>query len=143
MQPYLAIFTPAERAKLLRYLTNGLRHRQSQRIAQQHNPDGTEFEPRQQAKNKTKNVSNKRKMFLKLRQARHLKTRVTSEQGAIGYRGRIANIARIHQEGLLSRVSKGGSLYQYPVRELLGLSDDDQDWLMHEISSFLDQGLSL
>ncbi|WP_329956115.1 phage virion morphogenesis protein [Collimonas silvisoli] len=44
----------------------------------------------------------------------------------IGFFGRVARIARVHQEGLKDRVSKKGPEYQYPARPLLGFSATDQ-----------------
>jgi hypothetical protein len=38
----------------------------------------------------------------------------------------VASILRVHQEGLLDRVTPRGPLYQYPARVLLGLTDEDR-----------------
>ncbi|WP_243405522.1 phage virion morphogenesis protein [Solimicrobium silvestre] len=60
-----------------------------------------------------------------LRTTKHLKTRQDAQQLTVGFYGRVARIARIHQEGLKDKVAKNGVDYQYPERQLLGFSPSD------------------
>lgn len=59
-------------------------------------------------------------MFSKIRLARYLTLNSTSDQIAIAFCGRIANIARIHQYGLHGKSDKKSRYVQYAKRELLG-----------------------
>lgn len=52
---------------------------------------------------------------------------------AVGFGGRAAAIAKIHQRGLLARVAPDGPLYDYPIRQLLGFSDDDRLWILEQV----------
>ncbi|MGS0744196.1 phage virion morphogenesis protein, partial [Glaciimonas sp. GG7] len=66
-------------------------------------------------------------MFSKLRTAANLKIKPDANQLSVGFFGRAARIARVHQEGLSDRVSKKGPEYQYPARGLLGFSALDRE----------------
>ncbi|WP_322528558.1 phage virion morphogenesis protein [Salinicola sp. LHM] len=70
-------------------------------------------------------------MFAKLRTARYLKMKATADRVSIGYEGRIAHIARIHQEGKRAPVNSHLE-YDYPERQLLGTTPDDIE-LVHDI----------
>jgi phage virion morphogenesis protein len=48
---------------------------------------------------------------------------------AIGFAGRVARVARIHQFGESDRVSPHGPEYKYPARVLLGFSDADREMI--------------
>ena len=63
-------------------------------------------------------------MFQQLRTARHMKMTASADRVSIGYEGRIAAIARIHQEGRTAPVNPH-LRYDYPERELLGATPDD------------------
>jgi len=125
--PLLQRIEPAGRAKLARGLAQQLRRSQQQRIAAQRNPDGTVFAPRKAHKLREKQgrVKRKAKMFQKLRTASYLKARGDSALVAVGFTGRIARIARVHQEGLRDRVAPRGPFGHYEQRELLGFTDAD------------------
>lgn len=64
-------------------------------------------------------------MFVKLRTARFLKTKATSEVAEVGFSGMAARIARIHQYGLREQVGPG-AFAQYAPRVLLGISKADE-----------------
>ncbi|MFV9298465.1 MULTISPECIES: phage virion morphogenesis protein [Citrobacter] len=65
-------------------------------------------------------------MFRRLRTARFLKARATSDGAVVGFSGVAARIARVHQYGLRDRVNDSGAMASYPRRELLGLSKADR-----------------
>ncbi|WP_275098069.1 phage virion morphogenesis protein [Sedimenticola hydrogenitrophicus] len=138
VQPLLDQLTPAARRRLLRQLAVQLRAGQQARIDRQQNPDGTPFEPRKERSTRKRGrIRRQAKMFRKLRQARHLKIRTTASQVAVGYSGKTARIALVHQEGKLDRVSPGGPLYQYARRILLGFTADDRDAITETALSHL------
>ena len=139
----LAKLQPAQRRMVIRQVAQDLRRSQSQRIATQQQPDGTSYVPR---KSPRKNLRQKKgrikqqrqQMFSKLRTATHLKINADDAQLAIGFVGRIARIARVHQEGLRERVAKDGPEYQYPSRVLLGFSDADRDLIQDSLLRHID-----
>lgn len=125
--PLLRRIEPAGRAKLARTLAQQLRRSQQQRIAAQRNPDGSGFAPRKHSKLRGKQgrVKRKAKMFQKMRTASYLKARGDSALVTVGFTGRIARIARVHQEGLRDQVAPRGPFGQYQQRELLGFTEND------------------
>lgn len=138
VEPLLQRLSNAERRKLTRSLAVGLRRRQADRIKAQLNPDDTPFEKRKPRKaDKRGRIKKSAAMFTTLRQLRHLKIASDSDSAAVGFNGRSAAIARIHQQGQLARVGPGGPLYQYPIRKLLGFSNDDRDWLLQQLQRHL------
>lgn len=120
---------PAERSKLARSIGQELRRSQQKRVIAQENPDGTKFAPRKQRNLRGKQGRIKRKlaMFKKLRTASYLKVRGDSNAVTVGFTGRIARIARVHQFGLKDRAERGAPDVKYDQRELLGLTDSDID----------------
>lgn len=110
-----------ERFKLLKKIGNELKKQNRQRIAKNIAPDGSAFEPRK----KQNSIRQTAKMFKKMRQARHLKSAVNSGKVQIGFSGRDSIIAKIHQYGQIGKVNPNLG-YAYPKRELLGISDQDQ-----------------
>lgn len=130
--PLLAQLQPAQQRALVRQVARELRASQAQRIGRQQNPDGTAFEARKvQAKNRqnstTTATTKARAMFGKLRQAKHLRVLADPAGAAVGFTGRAARIAQVHQLGLRDRVRPGGPEVQYPVRQLLGFTPADID----------------
>lgn len=121
----LAKLGTAERRALNQSIARELRRSQQQRIAQQRAPDGTLYEPRK--KNLRKKKGRVRTMFAKLRAAKHLKLQSDANAIAIGFVGRTARIARVHQRGFRDRPAPGMPDVQYPQRELLGFTDADLD----------------
>ncbi|KWC22787.1 phage tail protein [Burkholderia ubonensis] len=128
----LSQLSPAGRRAAMREIARDLRRSQQARIAAQKNPDDSAFEPRK-AKAVGKKLRDKRgrlkrtAMFMKLRTARWLKVETTDRELAIGFAGRVARLARVHQFGEKAPVAPGGPEYRYPVRVLLGLSDADRE----------------
>lgn len=120
---------PGERGKLARSIGQELRRSQQKRLIAQENPDGTKFAPRKQRNLRGKQGRIKRKlaMFKKLRTATYLKVRGDSDAVTVGFTGRIARIARIHQYGLKDRAERGAPEVRYDQREILGFSESDLD----------------
>ncbi len=123
---------PARRAAL-RDVARELRKRQQTRIAQQKNPDGSAYEarrsrPKKRLRDKAGRIKRKA-MFAKLRQARYLRAESDAVSVAIGFVGRVARVARVHQFGETARVAPGGPEYKYPARVLLGFSAADREMI--------------
>lgn len=123
----LARLSPAGRRAAMRDIARELRRSQQVRIAAQKNPDGTRYEPRK-VRHSDKKLRSKRgrikrtAMFMKLRTARWMKIDASERQLAVGFSGRVALVARVHQFGEKVPVVPGGSEYSYPLRVLLGLT---------------------
>lgn len=122
--PLLAKLQPAARRTLARAIGAELRRSQQQRIAQQRNPDGSAYAPRKGEKRLRDKVGRIKRgaMFERIRQAKHLKVQTDADQIAIGFMGRVARIAHVHQEGLTDRVSRDGPSVRYERRQLLGFT---------------------
>jgi len=73
-------------------------------------------------------------MFAKLRQARRLKAVSDADGAAVGFRGKDAVVARIHQEGKVGQVGRKGASHKYPERRILGLTQDDRVWVMEQLA---------
>ena len=128
-QPLLAKLHPKEQRALARQVARELRQSQARRIAAQQNPDGTPYEERkpQRPIPGTTGQTKARAMFGKIRQAKHLRLLPEPQGAAVGFSGRVARIARIHQDGLRDRVTPNGPEVTYPARQLLGFSAADID----------------
>jgi phage virion morphogenesis protein len=134
----LARLGAGERRKLNQTIARDLRRSQQQRIAAQRNPDGSPYAPRKPRKDLRGKVGGvRRKMFAKLRQAKHLKLQSTADRIAIGFVGRTARLARVHQYGLRDRAERGTPNVQYERRQLLGLTDADLELIRDHLLEHL------
>ena len=75
-------------------------------------------------------------MFRRLRQERFLKASAYPDAAVVGFSGRAAAIARIHQDGLSDKVSHNATA-RYPQRQLLGLTEADLDAVTEAITDAL------
>lgn len=134
----LGQLSPAGRRTVMRDVARELRRSQQKRIAAQRNPDGSAYEPRK-AKPGQKKARDKRDrikrtaMFMKLRTARLMKVEAEADGFAVGFAGRVARIARVHQDGERAPVAPGGPQYRYPARVLLGLTDAERVMIRHRL----------
>lgn len=122
-----------ERGKILRVMARTLRTSQSARIARQQDPDGQPFAPRkaQPAGRLRRGGTIKRKaMFRKLRNTSNLKAGSTDTEAWVGFSGRAARIARVHQEGLEDAPAKGKKPVRYTRRVLLGDTEAERQALL-------------
>lgn len=123
--PLLNRLEAGERRKLARTLATELRRNQRARIRQQRNPDGTAYAPRRRIRSKA-GALRERAMFQKLSGPKHLKIKASAEGAAVGFFGRVARIAAVHQYGLRDQVDRDGPEHKYPERVLLGFTDADR-----------------
>ncbi|WP_314337882.1 phage virion morphogenesis protein [Acinetobacter guillouiae] len=125
-----------ERRKLEMGIARKLRATQKKRITKQTNPDGSAYIPRKfrlrDKKNKIKN-----KMFNLIKNAKYMRIERTPEGIAIGFAGRVAFIAGVHQFGLRDKVEKGGPTVQYARRELLGFTPEEMNMIEEEVLNYL------
>lgn len=122
----LVSLSPAGRRKMAAEIAKKLRASQQQRIKQQKAPDGTLYAARKRQPVRGKKGRVKREMFAKLRTARYLKTKGSSEAAVVEFAGKVQRIARIHQEGLQDKPNKYCELVRYDARPLLGFGNIDR-----------------
>ncbi|WP_086793401.1 phage virion morphogenesis protein [Pseudomonas sp. SCPG-7] len=135
---------PASRDRLARRLGQVLRRSQQQRIIVQLNPDGSKYAPRKQRnlRGKQGRLKRKVKMFQKLRTATFLKVQGDGNAISIGFAGRIARIARVHQYGLRDRAEGGAAQVTYAQREILGFAPGDLGSVRDELLAHLSKDLN-
>jgi phage virion morphogenesis protein len=120
---------PTSRNRLARSIGQALRRSQQQRIIDQQNPDGSKYAPRKHRnlRGKVGRLKRKARMFQKLRTARFFKVQGDGSGISVGFTGRIARIARVHQYGLRDRAERGAPDVKYEQREVLGFTEADLD----------------
>jgi phage virion morphogenesis protein len=127
VEPMLAAMTSTERRGLARRIGIELRRSQHIRIQNQKNPDGSSYLPRKRARDKAGRIKrNAEHMFRRISRSNYLRLQADDAGVAVGFVGRVARIARVHQEGLVDRISREGATARYPIRELLGFTDEDR-----------------
>ena len=131
----LSKLEPAARSKLARSLAQKLRRSQQQRIKQQHNPDGSPYSARKprELRGKQGRVKRQAKMFQKLPKASYLKAKGDGQSITVGFTGRVARIARVHQYGLKDRAEANAPEVRYKQREVLGFTESDLDLIRDEL----------
>ncbi|QBR34457.1 MULTISPECIES: phage virion morphogenesis protein [Pseudomonas] len=130
---------PASRNKLARSVGQTLRRSQQQRIIEQQNPDGSKYAPRKQRnlRGKQGRLKRKARMFQKLRTASFLRVQGDGNGISVGFTGRIARIARVHQYGMNDRAARDAPDIRYDKREILGFTDADLDLIRDELLNYM------
>ncbi|WP_071058135.1 phage virion morphogenesis protein [Pelistega sp. MC2] len=101
-----------------------LRRSQAQRIIAQQNPDGSQYAPRSNRRLRTKKGTiRRRKMFSRIRLNKYFINASNANEVTVGFRGRNAVIAAVHQYG--ESTKNFGRMIRMPKRELLGLTDQE------------------
>lgn len=113
------------RNEMARTIAKKLRASQQQNIKRQQAPDGTPFKPRKEQPIRGKKGRVKREMFAKLRTAKYMKARATSDEAVVEFVSKVQRMVRVHQYGLRDRPSRGSKDTRYEARPLLGVSDID------------------
>ncbi|WP_413791968.1 MULTISPECIES: phage virion morphogenesis protein [unclassified Pseudomonas] len=132
------------RNELIRTLGREILRSQKQRIVAQQNPDSTPYAPRkkQHVRDKYGRVKRSLKMFKKLNTRRYLKVQGNERLISIGFIGRIARIAKVHQFGLRDNANKRGLKTTYKRREILGVTNTDISLVRDSILNHLSQAKS-
>lgn len=139
--PLLRKLESAERGKLARSLAQQLRRNQQQRVKAQANPDGSKYTPRKKRdlRGKKGRIRRKLEMFQKLRKVAYLKAKGDGSAISVGFTGRVARIARVHQYGLMDRAERDAPDTRYERRQILGLTDKDIDIIKDGLLAHLTQ----
>ena len=135
----LSKLEPAARSKLARSLAQKLRRSQQQRVKQQRNPDGSPYAARKprELRGKQGRIKLQVKMFQKLPKASYLKAKGDGQSITVGFTGRVARIARVHQYGLKDRAEANAPEVRYKSREVLGLAKIDLEMIRTEVLSHI------
>lgn len=126
---------PSQRRELMRRLAQGMRVRMRDRIKQQRDPDGNRFIPRK--RDQIGKLKRQGAMFKRI--GRDIKTEYSPDHAAVGFGGRTATVARVHQLGLVIKPSRLSKPTRYARRELVGFGEDDVKWIEQQIQGFLTQ----
>ncbi len=137
LEALIASLSPAGRRRLTVTIAREMRQRQQQRIKSQTAPDGSAYTPRKQQRIKGKKGRIKREMFAKMRTSRYMKASGDDSTAAVEFTGKVQRIARVHQSGLKDKPGRDSPAVQYPERQLLGFSDDDQQLVESIIIRYL------
>ncbi|MFW9511493.1 phage virion morphogenesis protein [Xanthomonas euvesicatoria pv. euvesicatoria] len=135
--PLLARLQPGERRTLARKIGTELRRSQSQRIGKQQAPDGSPYAPRKQQLRQKSGRIKRKKMFVKLRQAKYFNVSASPNAVSVGLLGRVSRIARVHQEGLKDRVRPGGPEVHYSNSVILGITKSEREAIHDLLSLYL------
>jgi phage virion morphogenesis protein len=131
--------SPSSRKEMARNIAKKLRASQQQNIKRQQAPDGTPFKPRKAQSIRSKKGRVKREMFAKLRTAKYMKTRATSDEAVVEFTGRVQRMVRVHHYGLRDRPSRNRSEIQYEARPLMGINESNlnliEDIVIDSLSS--------
>lgn len=126
LEALIAALSPAGRRRMTVDVAKKLRQKQQQRIKAQVAPDGTPYIPRKRQPVRGKKNRIKREMFAKLRTSRYMKASGDDSTAAVEFTGKVQRIVRVHQSGLKDKPGRNSPAIQYPERQLLGFSEDDQ-----------------
>lgn len=140
--PLIAALSEAQCRRLASDIGRQLKRSTGRRIAQQLNPDGSPFEPRKPRLRDQRGSIRREAMFKKIRSPKYLLLRTNAEEIALGFLGRLARIARVHQEGLTDKPQPGSPDVEYPERQLLGFTDADSDMVRQTIMKHLENATS-
>jgi len=137
----IAALSPQSRKAMAATIAKRLRKHQQERIKRQVGPDGQPYTPRRAQPLRRKKGRIKREMFGKLRTAKYMKAKGSSNDAVVEFTGQVQRMAKVHQYGLRDRPSVKAKEVQYQARPLLGLDAEDmkivEDELLKCISSDL------
>lgn len=135
----LSKLEPTARSKLARSLAQKLRRSQQQRVKQQCNPDGSPYAARKQRdlKGQKGRIKRQAKMFQKMPKASYMKAKGDAQSITVGFTGRVARIARVHQYGLKDRAEASAPEVRYQQREVLGYNESDMILIRNELLNHL------
>lgn len=126
---------PTQRRELMRHLAQGLRVRTRDRIKQQRDPDGHRFIPRK--RNQIGNKKRQGALFQNI--GKQIKTEYSANHAAVGFGGRTAIVAEVHQQGKTIKPSHYAKPTNYSIRELVGFSKDDEKWIKNQLILFFER----
>jgi phage virion morphogenesis protein len=88
---------------------------------------------------RTRATIKQRVMFRKLRRYALLKSGSSANEAWVGFTGRAAEIAEVHQKGGFDRASRKGPRVRYAQRQLLGLTVGEESEILEMLVRMLDK----
>ncbi|WP_336943354.1 phage virion morphogenesis protein [Acinetobacter modestus] len=137
LDDFANVISPESRRLLMRQLITGLRVRMRDRIKQQKDPEGIKFIPRK--RDQIGKIRRSGPMFQRI--GTRIKTKSTPDYAQIGFAGRDGLIATVHQDGLTQKPTKHSKPVRYPLRQLVGFSEDDIHWIETTTLDFMSSKL--
>lgn len=138
----MAQVQPGKRRVLAAKVGQDLRRAHAKMIAMQVGPDGAPYAARKNRKELRSKAGRikrqKAAMFSKLRTNAFLKVEADASQVSVGFFGKVARIARVHQFGLADKVAPRGPSFKYPARPLLGFNSADETLLRESLLRHLE-----
>jgi phage virion morphogenesis protein len=123
LEALISSLSAPARKEMARSIAKKMRASQQQNIKKQQAPDGTPFKPRKEQPIRGKKGRVKREMFAKLRTAKYMKARATSDEALVEFVGKVQRLVRVHHYGLRDQPSRNGKDVRYEARPLLGIDD--------------------
>ncbi|CAI0906009.1 phage virion morphogenesis protein [Serratia proteamaculans] len=120
----ITALSPQSRKSLAVTVSKRLRASQQQNIKRQQAPDGTPYAPRKTSLRSKKHLRD-RTMFSKLRTARYMKAKGSSDDAMVEFVGRVKRMANVHHYGLRDRPTLHSDEVKYQARPLLGFGIGD------------------
>lgn len=130
-EPLRAQLSAGQRRMLAATIGRELRRSQHTRIQAQTDADGRAFLPRKALRDQAGRIRRQRddKLFRKLSRSDYLRVQASPDSVVVGFFGRVARIAQVHQEGLVDEVKPGGPSVRYAQRKLLGITPADAEMI--------------
>lgn len=123
--------SPSSQAELARNIARALLQDTKANMQAQQSPDGQRWAGRKQIAGKR---PNRRKMFVRMRLAKHLRIRNKPNKVIVGWVGPAARIGRISQFGLKDPSNFGAD---YPKRPLIGLTNEQIEMIQDTVTAFI------
>lgn len=133
----VAALEPEVRKSLLREIGTELRRRNRARELAQIGPDGTPWRPRKRGADQR--IRSHAKMMIGLRALRRMGVKAAADSVEVGWSGRDAAIALVHQDGAVDTVRHNGASVKvkYAARELIGWPQEDLDYVRDRLMAAL------
>lgn len=140
----MAQVQPSQRRLLAARVGQDLRRAHAKLIAMQIGPDSAPYATRKNRKELRSKAGRikrqKAAMFSKLRTNKFLKVEADASQVSVGFFGKVARIARVHQFGLTDKVAPRGPSFKYPARPLLGFNIADETLIRESLLRHMTNG---
>lgn len=102
-------------------------------------PVGPHEQNKSSGRLRTRGTIKQRLMFRKLRRYTFLKMQASASEVSVGYSGRSAQIARVHQEGGYDKPGKNAPRVRYARRQLLGLTQVEEQAILDILTEMVTQ----
>jgi phage virion morphogenesis protein len=113
-------------------IANELRRRNRLRVHAQQNLDGSPYPPRS---SNSARAAAKKKLLLWFLDDKRMQANSGENWAEVGFSGRTAELAAVHQFGQTIKPFKKGPAVRYPIRELIGLRQADKQYVRETLAA--------